>query len=866
MKRKLLDLIKMVSKNLLYGVIIQCIFLSSLMAKEGNAQIKPLDKAFVKVDGREWTVRALFEEMESKTDYVFVYPDDVVDNKPMVSIGNEELSVEMVLTEIAKTTGLKFKQVNNSVYVGRQRDIAVALDNVRKSVSGKVTSANEPAGIPGVTVKIKGTTTGTITDIDGKYTLEVPSESSVLVFSSIGYKTIELTVESRSEVNVVLEEDTQALDEVVVVGYGQQKKASLTGAVASLKSEDLVQVPAANTSQLLTGRVPGLITKQTSSLPGDDGTTLNIKGFGSPLVLVDGIQMSLNGIDPNDIESISVLKDASAAVYGARAGNGVILVTTKRGSSDKARISYNGSYTLQEATAFRKHVNVGEWAALMREGELNLGMNPTFSEEEVAKYQAGTEPGYTDNRWVDGLIDNFAPMQQHNLSVSQKKDNVRYYTSLGYTNQESVFRSRDFDYSRINVRSNVDVDVNKNLSFGLDLSYRTENTSRPLEDLGVIWNDLQVAQPRYPIALMDPTKVPYTGFNERNPIARTQRDIYGNYDYNQQFFTGILKGEYKIPGLEGLAVRGQMNVMNRTRYTKTLNTPYDLYEYDYATEEYILKSSSGTDIRLSESTNRYLQVYPMLSLNYDKTFGDHVVRGLLLTESIETHSNSFSASRRDLISAEVPQLSTGGDQNIGASGGESETGRLSYVGRGNYAYKDRYLFEATFRYDANAQFAPDTRWGFFPSVSGAWRISDESFMDASNNWLDDLKLRVSYSQLGNDSNITGYPYITGYDIVGGRGYLIGDVLERSLRSTGIPNLGVTWENMTIYNIGFDFTAFKGKLTVEADYFDRTREGILATRQNSLPSTVGAVLPQENLNSQRVKGFEAMANYRGRVGL
>ncbi|GAB3651598.1 TonB-dependent receptor [Echinicola sediminis] len=835
------------------------------MAKEGSAQIKPLDKSYVKMASRSWTVKALFEEMESKTDYVFVYPDDIIENKPKVKLAGKSLSVEHVLTEVAKVTGLKFKQVNNSVYVGRHRDIAIALENIRATIGGQVTSANEPAGIPGVTVRLKGSTTGTITDLDGKYSIEVPSETSILVFSSIGYATTEVVVGSRTEINVLLEEDTKALDEVVVVGYGQQKKASLTGAVASLKSEDLVQVPAANTSQLLTGRVPGLIAKQTSSLPGSDGATLNIRGYGSPLVLVDGIQMGLAGIDPNDIESISVLKDAAAAVYGARAGNGVILVTTKRGASEKARINYHGNYTLQEATAFRQHVGAGEWASLMREAELNLGMNPTYSEEEVAKFQEGTEPGYQDHRWVDALIDNFAPMQQHNLSVSQKKDNVRYYTSLGFTDQESVFRSRDFDYNRINVRSNVDVEINKNLNFGLDISYRTENTSRPLNDLGIIWNDLQVAQPRYPTELPDPTRVPYTGFNERNPIARTYRDISGNYDYNQQYFTGILKGEYKIPGVEGLAVRGQMNVMNRTQYTKNLSTPYDLYEYDYATEEYVFKSRSGSDIRLSESNNRYLQLYPMASINYDRKFGDHAVKGLLLTESIETQSNSFSASRRDLISAEVPQLSTGGDQNIGASGGASEGGRLSYVGRANYSYLDKYLFEATFRYDANAQFAPDTRWGFFPSVSAGWRISDESFMDGTNSWLEDLKIRASYSQLGNDRNISGYPYITGYDIIGGRGYLIGDVLERALRSTGLPNLGVTWENMTIYNVGLDFTAFQGKLTIEADYFDRTREGILARRTNALPSTVGAVLPQENLNSQRIKGVEAMVRYRGYVG-
>ena len=833
-------------------------------------------------------------------------------NDQVIYSKNMEESLHNVLNPL----GLKFEKLKEDYYVIYERDeyekvkpikkersglsenivesktdIVKSIDNnsisklafQQQVITGKVTDLENNAPLPGVNILAKGTTTGTVTDLSGNYRLAVGDEVTTLVFTSIGYVSEEVAIDGQSVINLSMSPNIQSLSEVVVVGYGAEQKANLTGAVGSLKSEDLTLVPTASTTGLLAGRVPGVITRQSSGLPGSDATDIRIRGFaGDPLVLVDGVQMTggFARIDPNDIESITILKDASAAVYGARAGNGVILITTKRGTIGAPKISYDGSFTVQEATSFFEHVNAGQFVELWREADLNdVGdINATYSETDLQNFREGA-PGFEGGDWVDALIDNFAPMHQHSLKVSGGSENVRYFTSVGLTDQESYFRSRDYDYNRYNARANIDVNVNENISFNLDLSYRHDDRERPQGGMNSIWVDLETAHPIYITELPDPdVGVPYTGFLQRNPVARSTRDVQGAFDRIDNTFRGKLGLQYKAPFLEGLTVRAEMNTVILQRSTKNLVTPFRVFQYDAVNDSYI---DQGTNIPRSLITDQQFrreQLYPLLSMEYERSFGDHFIKVLALGEQITREESFVSASREDLLSTAVPELFSGSldfQTNNGAS--NADIGRRSFVGRLNYRFKDRYLFEATFRADGNVLFAPETRWGYFPSFSAGWILSEENFMQGGfSNVVDNLKIRLSYSRLGDDqaNGINGFDYLSGYSqfIINSQGnrqllapYLLGNQLSPSIRTLGLTNPALTWEEITLYNFGLEAAFLEGRVQLEADIFYRERKGLLGENIRDIPSTFGGDLPLVNLNSRNNRGIELTLSYQQNIG-
>lgn len=733
-------------------------------------------------------------------------------------------------------------------------------------VTGTVVDAE---GVPlfGVNIVSSETTTGTITDLDGTYEISV-GENGSLIFSYTGYDSQTISVNGQSVINVTMKAGS-LLDEVVVVGYGKEKKSTLTGAVSTIDNEQLTAVPVANSANLLAGRVPGVMTRQNSGLPGGEETQIRIRGYsGSPLTLVDGVQMDFSRVDPNDIESITVLKDAAAAVYGARAGNGVLLVTTKRGKNGKPKISYSGSYTLQSASRFFQQVDPGQYVELVRESNL-LDGNPidvTFTEEELRKFQNG-EPGYEGGDWVDGLIKNQAPMQQHSLSVSGGSENISYFTSFGYTDQESYFRSRDYDYGRYNARSNIDAKINDNLSFNLDLSFRFEQIERASNDIGAMFTELLSTQPIFPTSLPDPTiGEAYSGFSQRNPISSSKRATAGFWDRDEENFRGKLGIKYDVPFITGLSARVEANVQRLNRSTKTFARPTELYEYQPATDTYLLQAVQRVNSTVGDNQFRRTQIYPLLSLEYAREVGNHSFKVLGIAEQISQTFNSFGASRRDLLSLSIPELFIGStDQqfNYGSSG--SDIGRKSYVGRVNYDFQDKYLFEATFRADGNVLFSPERRWGYFPSVSAGWVVSQEDFM-RDNGVLEFFKVRASYSRLGDDTanGLAGFDYLTGYDLSGI--YLFGQNQGNpTIRTRGLVNPLLTWEKMTTYNLGFEATFLSGRLNLETELFFRNRDGIINVNIEDVPSTFGAALPVVNIDSQTNRGFEISGQYRQRIG-
>lgn len=743
-------------------------------------------------------------------------------------------------------------------------------------INGRITD-EEGNGLPGATIIIKETTTGTISDINGDFSL-LAFKDTTLIISFSGYKREEINVSGKSTIDIQLTPDIETLKEVVVVGYGSQEKINITGSVATIKQENLISVPVANTSNLIAGKLPGVMTRQNSGLPGGENTQIRIRGFSeAPLVLVDGVQMDFSRVDQNDIASISVLKDASAAVYGARAGNGVILVTTKRGEEGAPKISFSSSYTSQSATAFLEHVTPSQYVELVREANFNdfSDANATFTEDDIKNY-ADKIPGYEGGDWINQLIKNNAPMQQYNFNVSGGSDNIKYFSSFGFIDQESFFRSRDFDYKRYSIRSNIDIDLNSNLSIGVDLSYRQDVRERPAKNaLSDIWIDLSTAQPIFPtslpegVVIPDPSKpfVSYSGSTtgNRNPLARSSRSIYGKYDRFDNMFRSKIGMKYKIPGLDGLILRANMNIQILDRAEKSFRNPYNVYRYNESDGTTSLEGVGNGVSSVSESQFKRTMLYPLVSAEYKKKIGTHNIDVLLLAEQTRRSYSRFSATRKNLFTTSIPELFIGSENeqtNDGSSG--SDIGRKSLVGRINYRFKNRYLFESTFRADGNVLFSPSNRWGYFPSFSLGWIVSEEPFFSNGENIS--LKLRTSYSQMGDDTanGINGFDYLAGYQSQ--NIYLFGqNNASTTIRTLGEVNPFLSWEVITMYNLGVESSFLQGRLQLELDYFYRKRENILSIDQKSVASEGGFNLPLTNINESDDRGLELSAIFQQNIG-
>lgn len=884
MKTKLLYIAKTLSKNFLYGMLIQCMCLSALMARESNAQIKPIDKTSIKVERKLWNTGDLFDFIESKTDYLFVYPDDVLSGLPDVETIGQLKTVEDVLIKIAEGTGLKFKQVNSSIYVGKNQTqpilIEVSLAEIK--VTGVVKDETE-FPVPGVTVIEQGTTNGTVTDLDGKYTLIV-QEGALLVYSFVGYQTQTIAVEGRSFIDVFLQDDIGDLDEVVVVGYGTQKKSNLTGSVTDLKADRLVQTPVTNVKGLLIGQVPGLISNQNPGLPGEDNATLSIRGFGEPLVIVDGIESYLDRLDPNDIETVTVLKDASAAIYGARAGNGVILVTTKRGKAGSMTVNYHGYVATQKRLTFADQVDAGSFIKLGRDAVFNAQYNPLnpeadisygtlFTEENLNKYQSGELPSYN---WVDAVLkDTGSPLMSHNLSFRGGSENIRYYSSIGYSSQSGIFKG-DYDYKKLTLTNNLDIDLSKNIKLIINGQYIKEDKDYSIVEPSQIWNDLQTALPIFNPNLPDPDKAPYSGFNERSPAARIKQKFAGYSKTYQHTLTGSAELKYSLPFVKGLSIGGKVNVRARNLQNASLLRPYDVWSYD---ANAVTDDFDGYTLQASILGNRFTRSYYFGGNNdpnsrvlsrayatYEKVIGKHELGFLVFGEREDNTYRSLTVTRRDLLSTEVPQV--GGTNELTTTDGtgrDIQYTRISFAGRFNYAYDEKYLLEATLRTDASSKFGSNA-WGYFPSVSVGWNIAREDFL-ATSSVLDQLKLRLSFSQTGVDSNVgnTSFEFLSGFEEATGTIYYLDGVATPIINNTGLVNTDITWESTTLYNAGIDLTMLNGKFYSTIDVFYRYRDGLLRTPLESLPSTFGANLPQVNLDSRSNRGFEISIGNQGTFG-
>jgi len=812
------------------------------------------------------TLESVLNEIENQTDYLFIINSNI-DTHQKVSVRADDTPVSKVLDELFHDTEVHYTMEGSHIVLSNKPQPAI-LQQTRK-ITGRILDENgEP--LIGVSVMLKGTSNGTITNIDGDYTLSGDiTDKSVLEVTYIGMKKQEITVGNRTRINITMISDNEMLDEVIVVGYGTQRKGNLTGSVSAIKSEKLTIAPIGNVTNALAGQLPGLIVKQTSGIPGSDGSTLRIRGFDAPLVIVDGIEGDFNNIDASQIESISILKDGAASIYGARAGNGVILVTTKRGIDSKPVISLNTSFTLQGQTNVIKPGSSGQRAEWLREEHINKGLpmeQVPYTEEQIQKYYNGTDPNYLNSDWYDAVIRDWAPQQNHNLSIRGGSNKIKYYGYIGYNDQETIVKTGGGSYKRYNVQSNIDAKITDRLSFTLDMLLTKENQFFPTVGSGFghsnFWSIIYDSDPRYPIYLPDRSKLSYGGLSYGNALFASNTNLggYSDTDKNRIRANGGLIYEFKY--VKGLKAKMSISYDTYNQNYKYFNKQGKFYSYNIDSDTYTFERASQDPTGVTEVFGRGYSLTQQYSLQYERLFKEkHRVSALALFETIDYNDKNVETGRTGFMSTILDQLFAGNGTTSFNNGWESEMGRASWVGRINYSYMDKYLIETILRADASAKFPKNSRWGYFPSVSLGWVLSQESFMK-SLKAIDNIKLRASYGESGND-NVGSFKYLAGYAFDGS--YKIGDEIKSGLYAVGLANPILTWETMKIYNGGIDLSFFNRKLYGTVDAFYRVRDGIPGSRSVSLPSSFGAELPLENLNSIDTRGWELNLGTSGNFG-
>jgi TonB-linked SusC/RagA family outer membrane protein len=766
-----------------------------------------------------------------------------------------------------------FAEESNSQSINKDQGKITAEAIVKlqpKTVTGVVV---DESGVPypGVYVTIKGTTRGSMTDIDGKYSLEVEEPDAVLVYSFVGTETQEIQVGSQTEINVTLVTEAAQLQDIVVVGYGVQRKESLTGAIAGVEMDKLDPVKSNTVSAMFAGMIPGVSFKQVDSRPGANAS-IQIRNFGTPLIIVDGFEKTLqhfNNINPSDIESISVLKDASAAIYGVRAGNGVIIVTTKRGKENTRSKINVSAYQGWKNWLRGVPENVNDSYTYMlgvAHAQMNA-LNPStaVTPAELAKYKAGTEYGYGSFNWRDFVIEPNAPSINMNINLSGGSDHITHYISLSHMNEKALM-GREFEFFRTNLQSNFDIKITDRLTIGSQIHARIEGFDQPGVPGGDDYqNPMQILQRNRPTerayANDNPDYVENIGHNAQQWALFT-KSVSGYSGQITRVIQPNFSLDYDIP-VDGLTFRASYSygfhdiLMNEHEYT------YDVYTYRPLTDEYDLTFANTNPWRRRYQNKRFENM-AQARLNYRNTFGDHNIEATLATERIDVHTvwDRYNAYPKTNV---LPLIYF--DDLIAFVDVDEESARIGYIGRANYSYSRKYYLELVGRYDGSWKFSADKRWGFFPSVSAGWRITEEAFMSGLTGASGlDLKIRGSYGVVGDDNvGIGDYDYVTGYQF-GISNQVVDNQVTTGSRDKGVPITNVTWFTSTITNIGIDFSFMQNKINGSIDAFNRVRDGLTGVKYDILvPAELGYTLPIENVNSDGVKGIDGSIEYNGTAG-
>lgn len=754
--------------------------------------------------------------------------------------------------------------------------VSVSTMAQTKNIQGRIIDSKSNEPLVGVTVMEAGTSHGCVTDLDGNFTISV-SPNAKLSVSYVGYKNLQVPVKGKSNLTVVLEENAELLNDVVVVGYGVQKKATLSGAVTSVKGEDLVKTPVTNVSNGLAGRLPGVVAISNTAEPGYDGSTIRIRGvntFGNaePLVVVDGVPgRSLERIDPSTIESLSVMKDASAAIYGAQAANGVIIITTKRGKQGKPTVDFSYNYGLSRPTTIPEMCNAAEYATLLNEIDTYAGNTPRYTADEIKKYADGSDPwSYPNTDWFAETLKDWSPQSNINVSVSGGTERTKYFLSMSAKTQDGFYRNSGTKYKQYDLRSNFDVNLTKGLDLTVNLSGRLEDRKYPTRSAENVFRMLMRSKPNMPAYWPNGMAGPDIEFGDNPVVICTDQT---GYDRDKRY---VLNGDFglniQIPYVTGLSLKLGASFDKTFRFRKIWQTPWYLYSWDGTSRDesgqpILQQGKKGyDDARLNQSTENNYNIQLSAILNYSRVFNvDHTVNATLGVERIKGRGDSFEAYRRYYISTAIDELFAGGQSEINNTGSSYTEARLNYFGRFNYAYKQKYLAEVVWRYQGSYIFDQSNHFGFFPGASLGYVISEENYFKKALPFVHFAKVRASWGQTGNDL-INAYQYLASYSY-NNLMYITnsGATYNQALKENVVPNKNVTWETATQENVGLDLQFLKGDLAFTIDYFRNTRKDILWHRNASVPNTSGMTLPDENLGKVRNQGIDFDLSYHHRWG-
>ena len=788
----------------------------------------------------------------------------------------KELKITIILILIAVSNVLATPALSSAAGAGP--------DPQYRKITGTVVDKNG-APLPGVNIVVTGTTIGTLTDVSGKYSMEIGDAATSLTFSFVGMDSQTISIGTLAEINVTLSESAVDLQEVVVVGYGTQKKVNVIGSVTTISAKEITTAPISNISNALAGRLSGAVIQQGNGEPGNDAASILVRGVAtlgnnSPLIVIDGIPgRDMNSINPNDVENISVLKDASAAIYGAEAANGVILITTKRGK-EGAPLSVNYSFYqgFITPTKIPELADAPTYAQMIREMQTNQGVDPSqmmFSEDDVAKFKSGKYPWtYPNTNWYKAVLKDYSQTRNNNLSITGSKGAINYYTSFGTQYDDGIFKKGSTAFHRYNLKSAIDAKINDYLTLGVDINFSQENRTYPAVSTGSNFDALQRQFPTtaaiYPNGLPGPDNIGY-GYN---PVV-TATSQTGFNDSKKYSLNSIFSGSLKIPGIKGLVLSSYYayDIINSTQ--KVLLKPWTLYALD--TQAYLAAGNTGaedgssfligslrgpTDISLTNTNVNTTTKTFNFKIDYTATInGVHNISAFVAYENSDYFTNTVGAFRRNLISYQLPYLFVGGQAQKDNSETVAIDARVNYFGRISYNYKEKYLLQFSLRRDGSLRFSEQSgRWGNFPGVLAGWNISKEDFWQNNVKFINFLKLKASWGQLGNDL-VEPFQYLSSYSIsngsvLGSRAYSIG------LAQVGATNPDITWEVANIYNGGFESMFLKNKITFNADFFYERRTNILVKRNASVPQFTGITLPDENFGIVDSRGFETVLGYNG----
>lgn len=871
-----------IAKILLKMKLLTVLMLSAFAVSAGNIYSQ---QTKFNLELNNTTMRVVFQQIEDNSEFVLLYNEKVVDVDRKVNVNAKNVTVETVLEQTLNGTNNAYKIYDRQIVILENEHAKIPLiinsktvQPQSKTVKGTVTDVNGER-IPGVSIVVKGTTIGVTTDGNGDYSLDIPSKSEFLVFSFVGMKSQIVSIVDKEEVSVVLEDETFGVDEVIVVGYGTQKKVNVTGAVSSVSMKDLENRPLPNVGEVLRGVSPNL-NISLGAFGGEPGATpeWNIRGMGSisgndaPLILVDGVEMNINNLDPGNIESVSVLKDASAsAIYGARAPFGVVLITTKKGNKNgKMQVQYNNNFTFGTTLGVGHLENSLTYATAYNQASVNAGSPPIYNDEYLARIKgyidgtylteydpenpphniwAGRRVGNANYDWPSEWLKPVKVDQRHSINISGGDDKTQYYLSLGFYDEDGYYSTGYDDYKRYDLMANFNTKVTDWLSFNLSTKFANSNTDHPhgitTVERRYIWLSLYSWSPLTPkyningsisnpwLRSMESSGRIKTKSNDFLVTAGTEIEPVEGWKTNIAYTYNVTSSNVESnpkPVWVELGTGGFGNV----------GKPIASYEASFSTSPYSLISAITS---------------------YEMSFGNHYIKALVGYEQEQKFYSSLYGAGGQLISEEVPSIST----SLGASMVDDtkwDWATQGIFGRINYNYKEKYLLEVSARYNGSSRFAPDSRWGFFPSASAGYQISKENFWLPIKSYVNSLKVRASYGSLGNQ-NVSRYLYIASVPVKSETPWLIGGERPPYAFTPNLISDDLTWETITTTNIGLDAGFLKNRLELNFDWFKRTTTNMFGPAE-TLPYTLGTSTPKANNAELETKGFELILSWKDRI--